>query len=188
MAQVGSLNFFESRYPHKRFRSSALFRNLIAEISRRSAPEWKPASYAEVLKKEISRSDFEEWINSAVKDDPEEKLAHVRERLNSEHVDLKLWTVIERAWRTYVVGRMNQTDTTFQEFVAKAQQATIATWQAAQFVGLLGFLAEAESRFIGAFGEPLLPLSRELLKGAILFEYKSIESGQLQTVGAEPAT
>jgi len=81
---------------------------------------------------------------------------------------------------------MNHADTTFQEFVAKAQRVTTATWHEAQFVGLLGFLTEAESRFIAAFGEPLLPLSTELLKGAILFEYKVIESGQLQTVGTEP--
>jgi hypothetical protein len=179
--------FLEKLHPQKRFRSNALFRNLVAEVSRRAGAEWKPSTYGDVLSKGISRSDFADWIVNAVRDDPEERLSAVRERLNSEHVDIKAWVVLERAWRTYLVRRMDYADTTFQEFVERVAAATQDAWDAGQFAGLLGLVAAAEKRFVDDYGEPLVPLSRDLLKGAILYEFKVLETRQLQEAGAELA-
>ena len=180
--------FLEKTHPAKTFRSGALFKTLLGELARRATTEWQPSTYQDLLKKKgISRVEFEAWIQGAVSSSPEENLIEIVTRLNTEEIGIKELGLLKKSWKDYVVLRTDHTNTVAQDFFRDVKDAVRSVWTSADVHGLRDFVSQAEKFFLGNFGTPREPLSINLLRGGILFEYQTIAGGELSSADTQPA-
>lgn len=187
---VGELaEFLEHRHPGGRSAVQPLFRTLCGELVRRARNEWHPVSFEELCqKKGISRTDLESFLHVAdSQSDLEMQFQPVETQLTMEGITYREVKHLEIAWRRYEINRMDQSDVFIQTFRQDVLAVVEEVKEMSSWHTLGGFLSKAQEVFIDRNGQPVSPLDMTYLKGAILYEIKTLEIQELSSVNPQLA-
>lgn len=185
--------FLERRSPGGRFAVQSLFRALSGELARRAECEWSPSSFAELCRKKgLSRAQFETFILGAeAQTDPEADLQRIAVQLQQEGLSFRESWKLKEAWRRYQVGVMNPADVGIQELREHILAVVRSVADDPGWETLREFTDLAERTFVARHGLPAPPFDVALIRGAVLYEFRSEKRRELspphpQSTGAAP--
>lgn len=186
---TGALSeFLENWRPDVQFSVGALFRTLFDEVSRRAGNEWQPVSFDELCeKKGIAREQFTRFLELAmVRWDPERAREEAISQLAAEGVSYRECASLTSEWRTYDVRRMDRTNQLVQGLRERVTTITASSYRSHDWDSLRDLLSHIESKYESLYGTPDYPMTSKFLKGAIIYELKSLEAGRLPPADAKP--
>jgi len=126
---VGELeSFMEALFPHRKVRTTAVYRAILAELRRRNNCRERPASFATLIELHgMTRREFQGLMQKAgVHDDPVADWHAVATRITQESWPVAEQMRVSAAWRRYLAERTNHEDRQLQHFRTEVRRSVAA--------------------------------------------------------------